>query len=492
MLSLIVLLLIVILLDYSLSYRPSLIVNKRLYITTKLNSLRDLEATPAGESISPAVFEEDLYGILCVSQNATREELRDSYWKIAALNHPDRNSSEEATQIFRNASRAYQILGKNEKTRQLYDNQYKAKMYLNVVEEVGAEVLVPLARDVAMPLINMTVKSIGSFAIPFFRDAFEQSSAALQAAFTKDSKNNLDDDDDDDDGLNLFDAVTRASAALEKKSYQQKLRRSMEQIDSCEKQLNDAITELEKTNLKDGEIVEDLRKLEVDEISYISKASQAESALTIAVTNFNSANEKAMVAEKEYKKRSGTVIDLRNRQQAIDYELTSLVTEVKRLEEALAAAKAKVQNLQVEQISVAVDVDRESKLISRYEEDYKQASMFKQEREQELTEAQTKRDKYVDEATNAGNTRSDANATINRNKEFKAVLEKKVAQLTLKKSTLEKVRYDIINDWNNKKKILLEESVKKTDRESELEDKINAMEKKVNEMKKQIEKERLK
>jgi len=488
MLSLIVLLLIVILLDYSLSYRP-LIVNKRLYITTKLNSLRNLEATPAGESISPAVFEEDLYGILCVSQNATREELRDSYWKIAALNHPDRNSSEEATQIFRNASRAYQILGKNEKTRQLYDNQYKAKMYLNVVEEVGAEVLVPLARDVAMPLINMTVKSIGSFAIPFFRDAFEQSSAALQAAFTK---NNLDDDDDDDDGLNLYDAVTRASAALEKKAYQQKLRRSNEQIDSCEKQLNDAITELEKTNLKDGEIVEDLRKLEVDEISYISKASQAESALTIAVTNFNSANEKAMVAEKEYKKRAGTVIDLRNRQQAIDYELTSSVTEVKRLEEALAAAKAKVQILQVEQISVAVDADRESKLISRYEEDYKQASMFKQEREQELTEAQTMRDKYVDEATNAGNMRSDANATINRNKEFKAVLEKKVAQLTLKKSTLEKVQNDVINDWFQKKAVLLEESVKKTNRESELEDKINAMEKKVNEMKKQIEIERLK
>ena len=487
MLSLIVLLLIVILLDYSLSYRP-LIVNKRLYITTKLNSLRDLEATPAGESIAPAVFEEDLYGILCVSQNATREELRDSYWKIAALNHPDRNSSEEATQIFRNASRAYQILGKNEKTRQLYDNQYKAKMYLNVVEEVGAEVLVPLARDVAMPLINMTVKSIGSFAIPFFRDAFEQSSAALQAAFTK---NNLD-NDDDDDGLNLYDAVTRASAALEKKGYQQKLRRSNEQIDSCAKQLNDAITELEKTNLKDGEIVEDLRKLEVDEISYISKASQAESALTIAVTNFNSANEKAMVAEKEYKKRAGTVVDLRNRQQAIDYELTSSVTEVKRLEEALASAKAKVQILQVEQISVAVDADRESKLISRYEEDYKQASMFKQERELELTEAQTMRDKYVDEATNAGNTRSDANATINRNKEFKAVLEKKVAQLTLKKSTLEKVKNDVINEWNDKRRVLLEESVKKTSRESELEDKINAMEKKVNEMKKQIEKERLK
>jgi hypothetical protein len=290
----------------------------------------------------------------------------------------------------------------------------------------------------------------------------------------------------------LYDAVTRASAALEKKAYQQKLRRSNEQIDSCEKQLNDAITELEKTNLKDGEIVEDLRKLEVDEISYISKASQAESALTIAVTNFNSANEKAMVAEKEYKKRAGTVIDLRNRQQAIDYELTSSVTEVKRLEEALAAAKAKVQILQVEQISVAVDADRESKLISRYEEDYKQASMFKQEREQELTEAQTMRDKYVDEATNAGNMRSDANATINRNKEFKAVLEKKVAQLTLKKSTLEKVQNDVINDWFQKKAVLLEESVKKTNRESELEDKINAMEKKVNEMKKQIEIERLK
>lgn len=464
------------------------IVNNK---NTKLFSLRDLEAKPSDESISPAVFEEDLYGVLGVKPNATRGELRDSYWKIAALNHPDRNSSEEAIQIFRNASRAYQILGKNEKTRQLYDNQYKAQMYFNVLEEVGTEVMVPLARDVAMPLINMTVNSIGSFAIPFFRDAFESSSAVFQAAFNKNDKN-YDDDEDDDDSLNIYDVVTRASAALEKKAYQKKLRLNREQLESVSKQLSDSTIQLEKAIKEDDEMLDQLRKLEVDEITYISKASQADSALTIATTNFNSASKTEALAELEFKEKASKFIELRNRKQEIDYELTSVVADVKRLEAELVVAKAKVENLQIEQLSVAVGVEREAKSNSRYEEDYQQALMFKTEREKEVEQAQVERDEYLTATTKISNMKTEIYNNMNRQKDFKAILEKKVTQLTQKKTVLEKVQNDIIDQWNQKKLSLLEESVVKSTRESDLEDKINAMEKKVIEMRRQIEEEKKK
>jgi len=512
-------LILIFLLNYTISYNKLIHNNKRFYnnnnnnnniqnnndnnnqqkfnninikisnkYTTKLYSLRDLEAKASDESISPAVFDEDLYGILGVLPNATREELRDSYWKIAALNHPDRNSSEEAIQVFRNASRAYQILGKNEKTRQLYDNQYKAQMYFNVLEEVGTEVMVPLARDVAMPLINMTVKSIGSFAIPFFRDAFESSSAVLQAAFNK--NDNIYDDDNDDDNLNIYDVVTRASAALEKKTYQQKLRRSKEQLESCSKQLNDSMTQLQKAKKEDDDMLEQLRKLEVDEITYVSKASQSDSVLTIAVTNFNSASKTEAIAENEFKKKAGKFIELRNRKQEIDYELTSVLANVKRLEVELAAAKAKVESLQIEQLSVAVGVEREAKSNSRYEEDYQQALMFKVERQKEVEQAQEERDKYVTAATKLADMKAEIYNNLNRQNDFKAILEKKVTQLTQKKTVLEKVQAEIIDDWNKKKESLLEESIKKSKRESDLENKINAMEAKVNEMKRQIEEEK--
>jgi hypothetical protein len=53
------------------------------------------------------------------------------------------------------------VLGRDEKLRRAYDRSIKSRQYFDVIEEVGSEVIMPLAFDVAVPLINMTARAIG-------------------------------------------------------------------------------------------------------------------------------------------------------------------------------------------------------------------------------------------------------------------------------------------------------------------------------------------
>lgn len=64
---------------------------------------------------------EDFYEILGVSKNATQEEIKKAYRKLARKWHPDINpGNKEADQRFKDISRAYDCLGSEEK-RELYD-----------------------------------------------------------------------------------------------------------------------------------------------------------------------------------------------------------------------------------------------------------------------------------------------------------------------------------------------------------------------------------
>jgi molecular chaperone DnaJ len=65
--------------------------------------------------------EKDYYKILNVSRNASEEEIKKSYRKIAMQHHPDRNPGDkEAEEKFKVASEAYEVLRDPEK-RQIYD-----------------------------------------------------------------------------------------------------------------------------------------------------------------------------------------------------------------------------------------------------------------------------------------------------------------------------------------------------------------------------------
>ena len=62
----------------------------------------------------------DYYEVLGVSRNASKDEIKDAYRKLAMQYHPDRNKSPDAEEKFKEISEAYAVLSDDEK-RQQYD-----------------------------------------------------------------------------------------------------------------------------------------------------------------------------------------------------------------------------------------------------------------------------------------------------------------------------------------------------------------------------------
>ncbi len=62
----------------------------------------------------------DYYEVLGVQKNSSKDEIKDSYRKLAMQFHPDRNKSPEAEERFKEISEAYAVLSDDEK-RQKYD-----------------------------------------------------------------------------------------------------------------------------------------------------------------------------------------------------------------------------------------------------------------------------------------------------------------------------------------------------------------------------------
>lgn len=64
--------------------------------------------------------QKDYYQILGVSKNATLEEIKKAYRKLALQYHPDRNKTKEAEAKFKEVTKAYEVLSDSQK-KQTYD-----------------------------------------------------------------------------------------------------------------------------------------------------------------------------------------------------------------------------------------------------------------------------------------------------------------------------------------------------------------------------------
>lgn len=60
------------------------------------------------------------YDVLGVHKNCSQAQIKEAYFKLSKLYHPDKNESVEAVEKFRDINAAYEIL-KNTKLRKLYD-----------------------------------------------------------------------------------------------------------------------------------------------------------------------------------------------------------------------------------------------------------------------------------------------------------------------------------------------------------------------------------
>lgn len=63
----------------------------------------------------------DYYEVLGIAKTSSKDEIKDTYRKLALQYHPDRNKSPEAEEKFKEISEAYAVLSDDEKRRQ-YDN----------------------------------------------------------------------------------------------------------------------------------------------------------------------------------------------------------------------------------------------------------------------------------------------------------------------------------------------------------------------------------
>jgi DnaJ-class molecular chaperone len=87
---------------------------------TQLNS----NAVPSSDSIEPAVYVYDLYGVLGLNRSSPVKDLKQAYLSIAFSNHPDRNSSLDALYLYQNASHAYSVLVRDPEKKRQYDLKY--------------------------------------------------------------------------------------------------------------------------------------------------------------------------------------------------------------------------------------------------------------------------------------------------------------------------------------------------------------------------------
>jgi molecular chaperone DnaJ len=67
-----------------------------------------------------ATAKRDYYDVLGISKNATQDEVKRAFRRLAMQYHPDRNKAADAEQKFKEINEAYEVLS-DDKRRRTYD-----------------------------------------------------------------------------------------------------------------------------------------------------------------------------------------------------------------------------------------------------------------------------------------------------------------------------------------------------------------------------------
>lgn len=311
------------------------------------SQLGGTHAKETAEVISPVMYADDLYSVLGLQMDASKREIKEAYWKIAAPNHPDRNKSDEALYIFRNASYAYSILGKSSKARAKYDSELRSKIYGNLIGEIGNDVFLPLAKDVALPLLNFTINSIGYFAGPILRNAYESTTAVFEAV------------NSEEETMKALDIFSRAGLAIERTSYDQKIRKLNDQIERMNRQLEHARTDLEKAKIQESHEEEELNGLIESAAQEPMKIKELEKIWTESKARLASTYRVEIECLNCMEDRFSQISNLEIQYQDTTDALIKALAETSRLEAELAAAISRADSIQAALTSLEEHLHKE-------------------------------------------------------------------------------------------------------------------------------------
>lgn len=403
-------------------------------------------ASPINESIAPTFYNEDLYATLGVPSSATKEQIKAAYWRLAFANHPDRNSSQEALCLFRNVSYAYRVLGKDPKMRSEYDAKYKAKRYLTVLEEVGTEVLQPLTMGVALPLLNITVRSIGGVAVPLVRDALEQSSTVLRAALSVDESVKID---------NIF---SRAGIALELKRNEQRLRRIKEEIESVQRMLHRQQEQLHKSknilqNLQgtlDGLINQD-QGLQAETIRVREKEEGRARDFSFFDTKKNDLTQ-------EFVRETGALQSLQLQSQHLDAVASATKEEIRHLEDTLRKAREKLYLVNNEQRLIQERLELQSSHQQQLGASLQELDVLWRLRKLEHESIRRDRAILEHELEIVKEEMQSVNQNLSKEEDLVTTIEKKITRASIRLTTLEEEQAMIMIErqrlWEEKERRL--------------------------------------
>lgn len=407
---------------------------KRCSPTREINLERFVNAVPTEENINPAFFSKNLYEVLGVSSKASRNEIKAAYMKIVSKTHPDRaGDNAESLELYRNASYAYKVLYKDQELRRLYDSNYATQQIVDVIGEVGSEVVVPLAMEVAVPLINLTMKSISSFAFPFIRDAFEQSTVLLRAAL-----NTEDIPEQKDKAFNYVKrAASNVAQARETVGTAQELRRLKQQYEDISKDLTRFTKQLNDSRMKETEVRLIINDKFIMSSALNEKVKDAQRAVQLCLLESNRTETDAKEASVAYRTKSIAVNALERSSDELNGNIDATKAEILRLEAALRDAKARLQDLTLHLQESTAELQNEDRLMKNFKKEFDYRASAHADRVSQLRNA-SKVESGLRRALEE-NERSllDSQTAAEKQAEKSAVYERRLSALLSKREQLE-------------------------------------------------------